>query len=364
MGAMDVVALRSICARHMDKQLLPMLQELQRAQEKIHERLEKLEIASHKSGMDRLAGENGQGGRHPDLAKQIRDMQVKLDLKANSQNVPSMDRFLELDALVRQGGSNTNSAISPAQIEILTAKISSKADAACVPTLQQFDSFVEKMETLSSAVHLKANIRDVPSISNLEDLQTLLQQKAPLKEVQKLAAAVERKANTSKVPTLAQVVELQNAVAGKIDANLVPTLAQVDELTAEVKSKASANSVASATQLQSLAAEVRRKADATDAVSPHQVEDLVKKQLAAAAAGKADLGDVPTMAQHKELAAVTERKLAFLASKVQQQRDHAAWDYCQPAVLCVPHVVEQQQQWEEDPWICATQGQQNRHTVH
>merc|ERR1719512_615092 len=106
-----------------------------------------------------------------------------------------------------------------------------------------------------------------------------------------------------------------------------------------MKRKANASSVASKEALQRLDAEVKAKADLGDVVTPKLVEDVVARKLSDAVAGKADAGDVPTLAQHKELAAVTERKLAFLATKVQQQQNQ--WSRCQqPTIWCVPQVME------------------------
>lgn len=64
----------------------------------------------------------------------------------------------------------------------------------------------------------------------------------------------------------------------------------------------------------------QRKADATDVLSAAQVEALVQRKFEEAMAHKAEADDVPSLSQHWELAAATERKLSFLADQLRHAK--------------------------------------------
>lgn len=294
MGAWDVVALRSIASKQIDEQVMPMIQKLQQAQDELNERLAKL-----------------------DFAKQLERLEEKLASKADIDTVPSLAQLLEIEAKSKHDAPSSNHK----QIENLVADLE------------------QKVGELTGKLELKANISEVPPMSSIEEVQNLVNQKAGLREMQKLQATIDRKANSSKVPTMAQLEELKAQVANKVDASLCPTVAQVDELAAEVKRKANSSSVVTVAKLDAFAEQLRSKAEADDVVTVDMVEQFVTQKVKDAMVSKADAGDVPTLAQHKELAAVTERKLSFLASKV-QQRNNNQWDYCQPVVLCTPQMME------------------------
>lgn len=335
MGALEVVTLRMICTRYLEKQVYPALKELQQAQESVNEQLASLKAAVAQQGGDGgydIGHSGGPGGSKgldmASLEKQMKEFRERLDVKADSKSVPSKAEFLELSDKVG-GEAEADAEAKNAQLERKVVELE------------------RKIKDLTSKMHLKPDAQDVPLVSQLDEIAAAVQQKANARELQKLAETVKRQANSSKVPTLAQLEKLEAAVAGKIDANLCPTVHQVDELAAEMKRKANTNSVVTREQFQTLSAEVKQKAGAGDVVTSSLVEEVVSKKLSDAVANKADAGDVPTLAQHKELAAVTERKLAFLAAKVQQQQHRSSqqWHQNQPTIWCVPQVVDGC--WEE-----------------
>lgn len=355
-----MVALRSLSARHLDKHSL-LVQELQRSQEKFEERLYKLERGS----ADCKAGDR----RTPkDISAQLDELRVKLESKADVGSVPTTSQFCDLQAQVRDV-LRGNGPKGLAQLDKISAEMIRKNDLLDLPSVKQLEDLAAQVErkvnALSTKIDQKANIRDVPSRSQFEELEATVQSKGSLRELQKLSVDLQRKANAKQVPSVQQFSELQNIVASKIDANLVPTIHQVNELAAEMKRKANTNSVVSSAQLEHLTADLRQKANVCDVVTSAQLQDLVREKLLSAAASKADRGDVPTLAQHKELAAVTERKLAFLAAKVQQQCDNnngQQWDPWQQQVLLVPHMVDTSQNAQQ--WNGAVAHGQNGNTVH
>lgn len=329
MGAFDVVVLRGICAAHAEQYVLPSLQQVQQAQERLGEQFKKIE--------ERFAQQDAAGtGRLDALTAQVEGLVAKLDSKADAAAVPSLTQFEDITSKFRLEESEKSACDIEAKIreemapifqklEDLTSMLESKADADSVPGLDMFEE----------ALLHKANAREVPTRADL----------------QKLSGTVERKANLSKVN--AQFQELQTVIAGKVDARLVPTIAQVDELASEMKRKANITSIASISQLDKISAELQNKANTADVISVAQVEALLQQKLDIVVAHKAEVDDVPSLAQHRELAAATERKMAFLASKLQQQRADSGVDWCQPVMWCAQPVEvvwdEVNQAWQEWP---------------
>jgi len=314
MGAFDVVALRGICANYFETHTAQVLQEVQRAQER--------------------------------LSAQLLELSEAVQRKADASEVPTLSQFNSLAAEVERQRQHLEAqtehekceeAQAPAadqgelhaQLEDIMARLELKADTCEVPSLEDF-------KELASSVERKADSRDVP---------TFLQWK-------KLSEGVERKANSNKVPTVAQLQELREAVERKVDANLVPTLAEVRELSAAVgrlaERKADSSGVATGAQLQRLAAAVERKADKDP--SPKEAGDPARlEELAAQLKAKANSSEVPTVSQLESHAAVVERKLAFLAGKLQRLADAREKEKaCQPVFWYASPLVTTG--WDDGTW--------------
>mmetsp|Transcript_112612 Transcript_112612/g.290861 ORF Transcript_112612/g.290861 Transcript_112612/m.290861 type:complete len:443 (-) Transcript_112612:592-1920(-) len=336
MGGLDVIALRGLCAAYAEKHVLPLLRDLQEVQ--------------------------GQ------LTEQIRCLESSISSKANANDVPTMTQFEKIARDMNGTGQLIERAAFNAISKDLFEKLEFKADMDKVPSLLQFEEVltklqqqkqndsvasieaklhpvIDRLDSLAAALEHKADANDAITNDQFDELLVLVEQKAnsrdvvPFTQFQKLSATVERKAFANKVPSLAQMQELQTAVANKVDAHLVPTIAQVEELAADVKKKKVSTIVTE--QLQKISLELQQKTNSSDALTLQQVELLLQSKLEGLTARKADAVDVPTLAQHKELAATTERKLAFLAAKLQQKND-AMRDWCQqqPAIWCVQPVVD------------------------
>lgn len=385
-GALDVLALRSICATFLDKQLFPVLTDLQQMQDRLIERIEKLEYSSiQKTIVEEVQFSNQcnvtsvdellmgtKGNIHPGeavVACRIQDLLEKVDGKADARTVPNMVQFEELTSKVEK-----HTSLLDSQMKLLMQNVEEcKTNSINAPTMAHFEQLGADMETKVNTVALKVDRKpdsdDVPSMAQFEELVAAVQQKAHTRELQKLAGTVDRKAFASKVPTLVQLQDLQKEVERKVDACLVPTTAQVDELAAEMKRKANVSNVVSNSQLQKLCEEVKQKANVQDVVTVAQVEDLLQRKVDAVVARKADVGDVPTLAQHLELAVVTERKLSFLANQVRlgnklttpvQRGTQGSWDW-QPTLWCVPQLVEGT--WDEAQQPSNTNGTWNQPTL-
>lgn len=339
MGAFETATLRMICTRYFEKEVWPVLHELQKAQESMNAQLARLQMPVGGGGENPTA--KGADGDSAALAQQIQELREKIDAKADARIVPSQAQFLELADKVGKIPSTTTSWTSEADT---TAELEAEAKLKRIDRkLAELD---HKVKDVSAKLQLKPDAQDVPLVSQVDTILAKVEEKASVHELHKLAAMVEGKANANKVPTMAQVEKLEAAVARKMDADLCPSAQQVDELAAEMQRKANYWEVVSKEQFQRFSDEVKRKADSGDVVAFGLVEDAVERKLADAVAGKADVGNVPSLAEYKELAAVTEHKLNFLASKVQQQlREGQQYNQCQPAIFCVPQLVEAA--WEE-----------------
>mmetsp|Transcript_61080 Transcript_61080/g.175256 ORF Transcript_61080/g.175256 Transcript_61080/m.175256 type:complete len:407 (+) Transcript_61080:133-1353(+) len=319
MGGLDVIGMRGVCASYAERHILPMMQELQSQQGQLIDQLKSLE--------DRISKQDASWASILGA-----DLQARFSLKADVDKVPSLAQFEELVAKFEQLGKSNGEG--------------SDLEARMLPVLGRLDE-------LSATLEGKADAKDVVLAERLEELEALVSQKANYGDVatseqlKKLSATVERKAFANKVPTISQLQELQSAVAAKVDANLVPTLAQVEELAAEVKRKNI--STLAQEEMRKVAAELQHKANVADVLTAAQVERLVQQKLETLVSRKADVGEVPTLSQHKEFAAATERKFAFLATKVQQKNDAIREMYQQQSqtVWCVqPAMVDVA--WDEN----------------
>merc|ERR1719464_1543117 len=103
----------------------------------------------------------------------------------------------------------------------------------------------------------------------------------------------------------------------------------VQELSAAIERKADASAVASRTQIQRITTQLDQKADRDQVQAggdPARVDEL-----ACALEKKANSHEVPTVAQLEEHCAIVEKKLAFLAGKVQKIADARDKEkVCQP----------------------------------
>jgi len=336
MGGLDIVLLRNICQGYADRNVLPLVQELQQAQERLAARLDGLaatvdtksalraaltnaedtavagyELPKKQLQEDKVE-EKAEGPGLAELEAQLQELSEKLDTKVSEEDV--------LGIVERTG---------------ILEKLNRKADADRVPNRGE-------LQDLEARVQLKANSRDVPSLA----------------QVQRLSDMVSRKANSKQVPTLDQLQKLEGTLENNM--RLLPTRAQFEELAAEVQRKARRDEVPSMAQLKKLTAELERKANLDQVPGESELSDLVQiRNVMDDLKLKANAADVPTLADLKEHRTVVERKLAFLAAKL-QEKPEKGMDWYQPMTFWMG-TPQQEDPWRAgEPWIAPHQQQQTR----
>jgi len=314
MGGLDVVLLRSICEGYAERSVLPLLKELQQAQEQLAARLDGLAATVEKSAF-RAATNNGEDTTVAgDELPKKQSQQENLEEKAQGPDLVGLE----------------------AQMQVLSEKLDAKVSEEDVLAIVERTGILEKLnhkvpsrrelQDLHALVQSKANIRDVPSLA----------------QVQRLTDSVSRKANSKQVPTLDQLEKLESALEKNM--RLVPTRAQFEELAAEVKRKARRDDVPSMAQLNKLTSDLERKANLDQVPGESVLSDLAQvRNVMDDLKLKANLADVPTLADLKEHRTVVERKLAFLAAKL-QDKPETGMDWYQPMTFWMGT------QQQEDPW--------------
>lgn len=357
MGSLDIVLLRGICADYFDKHVAPVVKECRQEQDSISDQLKELSTA---------LSARAEATSPKD---EISDLLAKLEKKVDEQEQASMAKLEEIMTFI-------SLKASAVKVDSLASKLESLSGGADV----------SRLEAIAAKLDLKANSNEVPTMAQFRELSTTVQLKADSEDVptglkvqmKKLESTVERKANSSKVD--AQLKELSAKVDSKVDARLVPTVAQVEELEEEMKRKANSADVPSAKELHKLSERLDQKADVSAVPTKAELEEL-RDALASKAdaallkengkingmenGGKdgyetngnngqnghngwhfngqqkeskaSSMTDPASKAQLKELATVVERKLAFLASKLQDQetasRQQQQWS---PQVVWMP----------------------------
>lgn len=335
MGGLDVVLLRSICQGYTEKNVLPLLQELQQAQERLAARLDSLVATVDAESARRAALTNAEetataGDELP--KKQLQ--QENIEEKAQGPDLAELEAKLQvlsekLDAKVCE-----EDVLGIVERTGILEKLNRKADVDRVPNQRD-------LQDLEALVHLKANSRDVPSLA----------------QVQRLTDTLSRKANSKQVPTLDQLEKLEGTLENNM--RLVPTRAQFEELAAEVKCKARRDDVPSMAQLKKLTAELERKANLDQIPGESVLSDLAQiRNIMDDLKLKANVADVPTLADLKEHRTVVERKLAFLAAKL-QEKPEPGMDWYQPMAFWMG--TPQEDPWRAgQPWAAPNQQQQTR----
>lgn len=280
MGGFDVVALRAICQSYVDQMVIPVLTEVQQAQAEVR--------------------------------TQLQQLWVVVEEKAAAKDVPTLDRFESLLADVAQKALSTEDAIAKLQLKdschdnAIIAKLEERT-ANAERAVRAHAGKIAELRDVSQELQSKANIREVPTLA----------------QFQKLSNTVAKKANSDKVPTLEQFMELQALAESKVSAHWVPSMQQFESLVAQVEKKANSTNV-----LKSIQEEMQQKANIKDIPRAAWIEEQLEK---------ASTYQSTTQSSLDKLASVVEKKLAFLASRVQKNTealDHFQTPSPQQAVLC------------------------------
>jgi len=266
-----VIALRAICKSYVDKMVLPVLEDVQQVQ--------------------------------AELRSQLQQLSGAVEEKAAVKDVPTLDRFEALLADVAQKALAT-------EVSDALAKLQTKE---CGDDLAILAKLEERTANTERAVRSHAG-----KIAELREIRQELQGKANVREVpslaqfQKLASTVAKKANSDKVPTLEQFEELQTLAESKVSEHWVPSMQQFEGLVAQVEKKANACNVISALEFQCFREEMQQKANINDTPRAAWIEEQLEK---------ANACNATTQNSVDKLASVVEKKLAFLACRVQKNTE-------------------------------------------
>lgn len=323
MGGFDVVVLQGICANYFDKRVAPLLAEVQYAQDQLCTQVKELAASVEQKGpvemsakLEALAASMAQ--KEADISR-LDEVLAQMDTKASSEvstEEPSTDQF---ESWLNEAEQKCREVVAEALAPIEERQ--EKIDRI----LRSHGEKMAQYKSFESDLQSKANIRDVPTLA----------------QFQRLSASVEKKANASKVPTVTQFSELQEIVESKVNASGVPTLAEFQELRAAVKKKANASSVPCAGELEKVLEEVKRKAN---------IEDVEK-----ALDEKANSSQVPLTSTVDNLASVMERKLAFLAARLQKTSESVDNVLSQAMVCYIPNGMAYGQA-ATGTWVTPSQG--------
>jgi hypothetical protein len=301
MGGFDVIALQNICATYFESKVAPLLADIQRREEELRTQVKDLQLRlEQKTAVGTVSPIEKFDGLVAEVAEKARSdkLDEQMDSKAGSEvstestehatELPSMAQFevwlSEVEQRLREQATTTT-----AQLEERIGKTER--------TIRSHAAKLEEFRKFDHELQCKANVRDVPTSQ----------------QFQRLSATVEKKAHVSKVPTVAQFEELQELLHKKVNAEWVPSIAQFEELAVQVRNKASASTVPSASDLQKVRHDLEQKANIIDVPSSAWIEEVLAQKSSAeqAQATKAV----------ENLGTIMERKLAFLANKMQKTQD-------------------------------------------
>jgi len=308
MSSFDVVALQGICANYFERHVKPILSEVQESQAKLKAQVKDLKKTISQSPpntdvvaqFEALKGDVAQ--RRNSLDARLEEVIHNLDLKANASEVST---------------EASHSAVSTDQFDLWLCEAEQKFRNSLAPledrqantekTVRSHAAKIAAWKSLDSEMESKANVRDVPTLA----------------QFQRLSATVDKKTKAQTNLT-AQFSELQAIVESKADSSCVATVSEFRDLrmTLDSLEKKTNASSASAADAQKLSDEVKLKANVAD------VEQMLKE--------KANIDQVPLTSTVENLASVMERKLAFLAARMQKTSDSVDNVLSQAMVCYVP----------------------------
>jgi len=328
MGGFEVLALQSICATYFEKHVKPLISELQQSQEQLRAQVKEIAVLKD--------------------VKQAGDVIAKLDALqadvAQKANIARVDEIIaQMDFKMHHSEVSTEAPSTP-KFEMWLGEAEVKIDERVTPladrlaimekTVRSHAAKIAQHKAMDDELACKANVRDVPTVA----------------QFQRLADSIKGKANSSKVPTIAQFQELSELVDSKASASCVPSDSEVAELRSAVNKKANANSVPSTAEFQKFSADVQGQLKAS--------KDDVEKGLQQ----KADSAEVARSATVDTLRNVMERKLTFLANRLQKTAEMVDNVMNQQAMVCYVQAPPQcQGGWAPDPrgtgtWMMQPQG--------
>eukprot|EP00927_Polykrikos_kofoidii_P074418 TRINITY_DN70407_c0_g1_i1.p1 TRINITY_DN70407_c0_g1~~TRINITY_DN70407_c0_g1_i1.p1 ORF type:complete len:311 (-),score=60.07 TRINITY_DN70407_c0_g1_i1:574-1506(-) len=237
MDGIHVAALRSICADYFETRVVPLIEDLHKAQAAF--RAEVLDIVV--SAKSELAPK----GTTSCTIAQFDELSRRVDLTAKAADVPTLMQFESLAAQVEVQGS-FGCTVSPlhAKLEALNVRLDGKANVEEVPTLAAFAELTKEVDRaahsvleLSDRLDGKADVCNVSSLAQFERLQETVERKAKQQRI--LADSIELKADASKVASLAHV----EAISKSLERHVRNNTAELNKLAATLEMKANVDEV-------------------------------------------------------------------------------------------------------------------------
>jgi hypothetical protein len=278
----DVIAIRHLCAEYFEKNVSTALNEIKQEQAQLRSDLETL--------------------RANDTSARLQALEA------------SFAKLEETASALSASASDSDAEQKSRDFIVASLKPIEERLAKSEKTIRAHGQKIAEQKSIDSLLESKANVREVPSMAQFN----------------KLSAAVEKKATANKVPTLAQVVELQEMIEKKVSQDSVPSNSEFKELTRHVEKQLKDRGVPDSLDLLKLAKDVQAKANQSD----------VESRMAKIEEQKANADQVPLSSALENLAAVMEKKLAFLAAKVHKTSeivDQHQNQFNQAMFCYVPH---------------------------
>eukprot|EP00927_Polykrikos_kofoidii_P059303 TRINITY_DN54493_c0_g1_i1.p1 TRINITY_DN54493_c0_g1~~TRINITY_DN54493_c0_g1_i1.p1 ORF type:complete len:343 (-),score=80.25 TRINITY_DN54493_c0_g1_i1:429-1358(-) len=274
--------LRSICANYFETRIAPLIAEVKESHDQLRRELRELAPipkvngkAHHKTASTNFA--------------QLEELSRRVDLKANSQDVPTLTQFegflAKLNARAAEATCNCSVSLVHPSLDELMVKLEAKANVADVPTLSSFTKLEIEVGELSASLDCKANASDVSSVAQLDRLRETVERKA--KQQRDLADVVRKKVDADEVPSLEFVeaisksldrhVTNHSAKLEKLEAGLEKLDAGLEKLDAGLLKKANLDDVATAAQFSQITDQLQQKADVDEVPTITEFEELAHR---------------------------------------------------------------------------------------
>lgn len=303
MGGFDVIALQSICANYFEKHVAPM----------------KAEIAQLQDQVQALSGAKGSAQAGGNLMAKFNALQAEVASKAS---IARLDEVMENIRSSDLKASEVSTEVpSTPQLE----KILEEADSKCSERLAPLEERISRIHEIvkshaSKIAACKSSDEELEGKANARDVPTLAQ-------FQRLADQLKQRPTAGKVPSLEKFQELQELVETKASASGVPSASEIQELRLAMNKKANAVSVTSSADFEKFSKELQKQLGAV----AQELENGLRKK-----ADKDDAGSdkVVRSSEIDTLRNVMERKLTFLASRLQKTTDQVDNYMNQQAMVC------------------------------
>eukprot|EP00929_Paragymnodinium_shiwhaense_P038988 TRINITY_DN20517_c0_g1_i1.p1 TRINITY_DN20517_c0_g1~~TRINITY_DN20517_c0_g1_i1.p1 ORF type:complete len:480 (-),score=160.75 TRINITY_DN20517_c0_g1_i1:202-1512(-) len=257
----DVIALHSINNKYYEANVAPLLSQVRTSQEQLEQRMQEA-LAGLEGKLDLLR-------QVPQMQAEIEELKVQLAAKAATSDVPTLRQHEELRTSLEEKApaSTLDDIVAEVDRKIedmdsLCAKIERKVGDSALEQLQQKVNDCERrlvaadkankaaFSQMRDSLENKANASDVPSYRELHEIAD-----------KKVRTILEKQSSTAaeKAASVEELVQKVLAEQRPVDTDVNSLKAQVETLQTQVAKKATAADVFSPSQQKSYAMSVERK---------------------------------------------------------------------------------------------------------